>query len=169
MYVADKLDAEAWHRVGVVLASAGHDSLNWDADSTNPSAYVEQDGSSHLMYRRCAELCSLGEYIGLVIAPHWNCTGDQAADCQYSRIPSVRKKPLWSGFTTEDPFIYKVCSILSVALSCFTVSCCFCLPVADSVLLLINQDNRGGWHCCCKTLTITAALVVMLLHTRGVI
>lgn len=91
-----------WKRVGVVLA--GDDGPEWDADRTNPSAYANADGTIHLMYRGCGVACGGGEYMGLAIAPHWNCSVDVVDGCRYER-QSVGS-PLW-GLMAEDPFIFK--------------------------------------------------------------
>ena len=100
LFHSKTLDAPSWSSAGVVLA--GHDGLAWDADTTNPSA-IDVNGSVYLMYRGCAEKCSRGEYIGLAVAPTWNC-GEGAA-CSYER--TTLRAPLWSSPTVEDPFIYR--------------------------------------------------------------
>lgn len=89
-----------WARVGVVLAGDGL--LQWDADTTNPSALALPDGSVHLMYRGCGFKCSGGEYMGLAVATHWNCSVDVPSGCQYER----QKKKLWQ-VTNEDPFLFR--------------------------------------------------------------
>ncbi len=104
-----------WAEVGVVLAGDSDSfSENWDADTTNPSAYALPDGSVHLMYRGCGVNCTGGEYIGLAVAPHWNCSVDVAEGCRYERLSNSKNGnhpgpgPLWRGpATAEDPFLYK--------------------------------------------------------------
>eukprot|EP00927_Polykrikos_kofoidii_P051277 TRINITY_DN45067_c0_g1_i1.p1 TRINITY_DN45067_c0_g1~~TRINITY_DN45067_c0_g1_i1.p1 ORF type:complete len:421 (-),score=51.22 TRINITY_DN45067_c0_g1_i1:198-1412(-) len=93
-----------WNRIGVVLAG---DEVRgaWDADRTNPSAYADADGGVHLMYRGCGWSCSGGEYMGMSIAPRWNCSVDVPGGCRYERT-SV-EAPLWRDTTGEDPFLFK--------------------------------------------------------------
>jgi len=93
------VDLRAWALVGQVLrnASAGA----WDADTTNPSPWVDPaDGAVTLFYRGCPLNCRDSgntELLSFATAP--------AAAGPYARAP--RAAPILSAPAAEDPFVWR--------------------------------------------------------------
>ena len=88
-------DLLSWTRApGYVLANGSAGA--WDEDTTNPSAYVQADGSVVLMYRGCPEGCASIEQLGFATAP--------AAAGPYARAHAqpILPNPLEDGFVWRD-------------------------------------------------------------------